>query len=411
MIFPTESIYELRRELAVKMKSGEITAAELFRQALAVDPNDPAALRFHALAAEEAGDRAAAEQYGRRFILSDPTSHEGYLLLGRVLADPALAAAYRALGEEKLHFDPEASQTYEPAPAPLAPPPPEGESEAVTRELEAHRLIHELFAAGIDAVEPALIDRIVSCGADCTPLLLGVLNACGEDILHETDDALVVRSLALLGEIGDPDALPALARFLALEDETLGGAARWGFLRIARRRPAEALDVIRNLTAGAEALDLAALAQQLCLMPDNPGRSEALLGLAVNLPELDDDERALVVVSMITSAYIMDGAGGKGSSGGLAASIEARYGATLNREARKELNGIRAEIDAARAAGIDEEEAEPSIYEVACDAFEAVDEDEPFVRQEPKIGRNDPCWCGSGKKYKKCHLDSDSAKD
>jgi hypothetical protein len=22
-----------------------------------------------------------------------------------------------------------------------------------------------------------------------------------------------------------------------------------------------------------------------------------------------------------------------------------------------------------------------------------------------KIGRNDPCWCGSGKKYKKCHLD------
>ncbi len=24
-------------------------------------------------------------------------------------------------------------------------------------------------------------------------------------------------------------------------------------------------------------------------------------------------------------------------------------------------------------------------------------------RKEPKIGRNDPCWCGSGKKYKKCH--------
>ena len=24
-----------------------------------------------------------------------------------------------------------------------------------------------------------------------------------------------------------------------------------------------------------------------------------------------------------------------------------------------------------------------------------------------KIGRNDPCWCGSGKKYKKCHCDID----
>jgi preprotein translocase subunit SecA len=20
-----------------------------------------------------------------------------------------------------------------------------------------------------------------------------------------------------------------------------------------------------------------------------------------------------------------------------------------------------------------------------------------------KLGRNDPCWCGSGKKYKRCH--------
>ena len=25
------------------------------------------------------------------------------------------------------------------------------------------------------------------------------------------------------------------------------------------------------------------------------------------------------------------------------------------------------------------------------------------VRAEPKIGRNDPCPCGSGKKYKQCH--------
>ena len=23
--------------------------------------------------------------------------------------------------------------------------------------------------------------------------------------------------------------------------------------------------------------------------------------------------------------------------------------------------------------------------------------------QKPKLGRNDPCWCGSGKKWKKCH--------
>jgi len=44
-------------------------------------------------------------------------------------------------------------------------------------------------------------------------------------------------------------------------------------------------------------------------------------------------------------------------------------------------------------------------------ADEMMDDDEdgvwlppvqPIVRQEPKVGRNDPCPCGSGKKYKKC---------
>jgi uncharacterized protein YecA (UPF0149 family) len=28
---------------------------------------------------------------------------------------------------------------------------------------------------------------------------------------------------------------------------------------------------------------------------------------------------------------------------------------------------------------------------------------ESVRRAAPKVGRNDPCPCGSGKKYKKCH--------
>ncbi|WP_071705029.1 preprotein translocase subunit SecA [Murdochiella vaginalis] len=34
---------------------------------------------------------------------------------------------------------------------------------------------------------------------------------------------------------------------------------------------------------------------------------------------------------------------------------------------------------------------------------EAEPENRPFVRKNKKIGRNDPCPCGSGKKYKNCH--------
>ena len=29
--------------------------------------------------------------------------------------------------------------------------------------------------------------------------------------------------------------------------------------------------------------------------------------------------------------------------------------------------------------------------------------EETFIRDQPKVGRNDPCWCGSGKKFKRCH--------
>jgi len=35
----------------------------------------------------------------------------------------------------------------------------------------------------------------------------------------------------------------------------------------------------------------------------------------------------------------------------------------------------------------------------------------PRPKAQPvELGRNDPCWCGSGKKYKKCHAKSDEVK-
>ena len=37
----------------------------------------------------------------------------------------------------------------------------------------------------------------------------------------------------------------------------------------------------------------------------------------------------------------------------------------------------------------------------------AINPRQPVVRTQPKLGRNAPCWCGSGKKYKKCHLNQD----
>jgi hypothetical protein len=34
---------------------------------------------------------------------------------------------------------------------------------------------------------------------------------------------------------------------------------------------------------------------------------------------------------------------------------------------------------------------------------------EPIRNSAPRIGRNDPCWCGSGKKFKKCHMGKEAS--
>jgi len=60
-------------------------------------------------------------------------------------------------------------------------------------------------------------------------------------------------------------------------------------------------------------------------------------------------------------------------------------------EARKKMQFQHAEV-AALAGGEEEEGAAPPSQPAA-----------PFVREEPKIGRNELCHCGSGKKYKHCH--------
>jgi hypothetical protein len=57
-----------------------------------------------------------------------------------------------------------------------------------------------------------------------------------------------------------------------------------------------------------------------------------------------------------------------------------------------------------------EEDAKENLRRLSGDAnypaapYDSYYTHETYVRHEPKIGRNDPCPCGSGKKYKKCCL-------
>jgi len=53
-------------------------------------------------------------------------------------------------------------------------------------------------------------------------------------------------------------------------------------------------------------------------------------------------------------------------------------------------------------ADFDEALANPT-SDMAGESNPPIDSAEPVVRDGIKVGRNDPCPCGSGKKYKQCH--------
>lgn len=48
-------------------------------------------------------------------------------------------------------------------------------------------------------------------------------------------------------------------------------------------------------------------------------------------------------------------------------------------------------------------DAEPQEQPAEAEAAAGAEHRQPYVREQRKIGRNEPCPCGSGKKYKHCH--------
>ena len=65
------------------------------------------------------------------------------------------------------------------------------------------------------------------------------------------------------------------------------------------------------------------------------------------------------------------------------------------------------EIDAMEAQRREQQASDMQFKHANASAMGEVEEDEsahtPYVREGKKVGRNDPCPCGSGKKYKQCH--------
>jgi hypothetical protein len=426
IVFPSESVYEIRRSLAAQMTSGELDKADAFRRALEADPDDSIALVVLGLAAQKAGDLAEAERLARASIRNHPNGHDGYMLLQRVLvirgADPQLAAGYAELGLKNAAYDEQALESLDigkslpELPAKLLAGSERNfellqmtiehlgqtrlpETPAVAAELEPHRLIHQLREAGGEPLPRDLVDGILARAPDCAPMLRGILKEFGEDLIPEDDDPMVLHALALLGEIGDPAALPEITEFLELTDESFTDIARWAFHRISFRQPAATLQTIRETIPKSDATNRAALALQIAELPKVPGRFEALQSILQNFEHEPRDVQEALLTCAITGAWVM-----QGSNSEYAASLLKKHAGLFSPSTQKELRKLRAEGAGMGPYVAVEDPA--TIYDICCQDHGPM---EPVVKP-PRPGRNDPCWCGSGKKYKKCHLDLDEGR-
>src|SRR5262249_24597588 len=75
----------------------------------------------------------------------------------------------------------------------------------------------------------------------------------------------------------------------------------------------------------------------------------------------------------------------------------------MEEEREKRGRGIYSSRAPLRAPRFEDEE------EYEDDWFDEPPVAQPAVRAAPKVGRNDPCPCGSGKKFKKCCLNKEES--
>lgn len=284
-----------------------------------------------------------------------------------------------------------------------------------------HELLEELRTAGQDP-RPELLDAIRALGEEAVPPLIAMVTTPEEYDIAEGDTEgrtgwAPYSALAILGELHPPEALESLLSLLTWDD--------YDYL-------SEALPAVLA-QFGHPVLDplTAILADQRKTVWTRWRTARAMRELALAYPELRDEIVASLTERLdadepdTEDVYTLRGAlvseltelGAKESIPSVVRAFEEdRLDPFVISwsEVRDAL-----EIPPDFAPHLDEREREyppvlsppswsptfehPSMVGGRRAASVGLKGAAPYRRETPKIGRNDPCPCGSGKKYKKCH--------
>ena len=186
-----------------------------------------------------------------------------------------------------------------------------------------------------------------------------------------TDDALLERIVKTADDLYD-------AKVALVGREAFGGFERSIMLQsmdTSWREHLAALDYLR------EGIHLRSYAQK---NPKQEYKREAFELFAQTLDKVKHDVTRVLMTVRVQSADEAEQVGEQ---------IEEAGGKVLERAQTQhaEFDDL-AEVEAGDA-GTDEPPLGPAVAE----------RPQTVRREGPKLGRNDPCWCGSGKKYKQCH--------
>ena len=267
---------------------------------------------------------------------------------------------------------------------------------------------------GYEGQLPEAVRRpLVAAGASILPALIALV----EDVLANDQTEwgwAPLHAIDLLGALGEARALPVLLRCLDLEDEL--------DLRVEQAEAAlRALGarVLEDCVAAYAASPQEAFRDRLAGVMSQWGLHDeriyaALLDTLQRTPELGanylvdyGDPRALKVLAQTFDALpIREGDNPLANRVfiELRCAIEDLGGHLTAAQQHKF-----AQADAARRRLVaqlpwDLDAPGESAGRAITVARAAPGPQRPRTTGKPKLGRNAPCWCGSGKKYKKCHL-------
>jgi len=263
------------------------------------------------------------------------------------------------------------------------------------------KLIENLFSVG-ERLPPRLKEEIVSRGPAIEPQLRRLID---EDELFNIDARgkgwAPIHAVTLLGAMRAAESIPRMIALLASSDcadyvwdRSLQALQAMGAVALEPCLAAHAAaddDEVRSSLASVMCELRVKDERVLALLTERLERHDGEVGIAACDLASYGDAQALPNLARVLDRYEIDADGDNPFTGQdvieLCAAIEDLGGSLTELQQRKRKRILSLRSGALRAPA------------------------ESDASDEARPGRNAPCWCGSGNKYKRCHLVADEQQD